>query len=238
MLRRLLYSSLLFLSKVLCALPLRLRVRGRAFVPPSGPLIVAPTHSSFLDPIVAGVAVRRRLTFMAKAFLFKPFLFGGLIRKLGAFPLREDGGDVGAVRLALKLLHRDKAVLIFPEGTRIRRDGLGRPAPGVAMIAARSGAPVLPLYIHDSHDALILLRHGRLPRVRAYIGPPLRIARPAADIDRQRYYREQSERVMRAVAAMRNWHFVHHGGEPEPYASYVDDPKPRRPRPGERWNIN
>ncbi|MBD3371718.1 MAG: 1-acyl-sn-glycerol-3-phosphate acyltransferase [Candidatus Coatesbacteria bacterium] len=233
-----LYSSLLFLAKVASALLLRLRVHGRVFVPRRGPLIVAPTHSSFLDPIVAGVLVRRRLTFMAKAFLFEPLFFGRLIRRLGAFPLRDDGRDVSSVRLALKLLKENRAVLIFPEGTRIRRDGLGRPHPGVAMIAARSGAPVLPIYIHDSHDALTELKYGRLPRVYAYAAPPLHVDKPGPGVDRAEYYARQSRRVMDEIARMRNWHLTTHGLPPEPPGVYVSDPKPLRPAPGGRWSIN
>jgi 1-acyl-sn-glycerol-3-phosphate acyltransferase len=237
MLQKLFYAFCLFVVRIGCHALLRLRVLGRGFVPKKGPLIVAATHSSFADPVVTGVAVSRHLTFMAKAFLFEPFLFGWLIRNLGAFPLESDS-QVGAVKLSLKLLRRGKAVLIFPEGTRIRRDGLGRPHPGVGLIASRSGAPVLPVYIHGSHDALSDLLKGRLPRVRAFIAPTLTIGPPPPGADRQAWYEAASGRVMREISRMRNWCLRELGLPPEPYGTFVTDEKPDRPPPGARWSIN
>jgi 1-acyl-sn-glycerol-3-phosphate acyltransferase len=238
MFQKLFYAFILFLARIACHALLRLRVHGRGFAPKKEPLIVAATHSSFADPAVTALAVPRQLAFMAKAFLFEPFFFGWLIRNLGAFPLETDTREVGAVKLALKLLREDRAVLIFPEGTRIRKDGLGRPHPGVGLIACRSGAPVLPVYIHGSHDALTTLLRGRLPKVRAYVGPPFRIEPPPGGAEKQAHYEEAGERVMREIARMRNWCLRELGNPPEPYGTYVVDDKPDRPTPGERWSIN
>jgi 1-acyl-sn-glycerol-3-phosphate acyltransferase len=237
MLQRLLYAFVLFLARIACHALLRLRVLGRGFAPKKGPLIVAATHSSFADPAVTALAVPRQLSFMAKAFLFEPFFFGWLIRNLGAFPLESDS-EVGAVKLSLKLLRKNKAVLIFPEGTRIRRDGLGRPHPGVGLIASRSGAPVLPVYIHGSHDALSDVLKGKLPRVRAYIAPPITLAPPPSGADKPVWYEAASEKVMREISRMRNWCLRELGLPPEPYGTFVTDDKPDRPAPGERWSIN
>jgi 1-acyl-sn-glycerol-3-phosphate acyltransferase len=237
MLHRLFYAFILFLARIACHALLGLRVLGRGFVPKKGPLIVAATHSSFADPAVTALAVSRQVAFMAKAFLFEPFFFGWLIRNLGAFPLENDS-EVGAVKLSLRLLRQNRAVLIFPEGTRIRRDGLGRPHPGVGLIASRSGAPVLPVYIHGSHDALTDALHGKPARVRAYIAPPIIIEPPPTDGDRQAWYEAASGRVMREIARMRNWCLRELGLPPEPYGTFVTDDKPDRPPPGERWSIN
>jgi len=237
MLQRFFYAFILFLARIACHALLRLRILGRGFVPEKGPLIVAATHSSFADPAVASVAVTRPVTFMAKAFLFEPFFFGWLIRNLGAFPLETDS-EVSAVKLSLKLLRENRALMIFPEGTRIRRDGLGRPHPGVGLIASRSGAPVLPIYIHGSHDALTDVLKGKLPRVRAYIAPPLTIEPPPSGADKQAWYEAASARVMREIARMRNWCLRELGLPHEPYGTFVIDDKPDRPPPGERWSIN
>lgn len=238
MLQQLLYTLISFLARIACHTLLRLRVKGRRFIPPKGPLIVAPTHSSFADPIVSTVVVSRHLTFMAKSFLFEPFFFGWLIRTLGAFPLDTDARELGAIRLSLRLLKQNRAVLIFPEGTRIRRDGLGRPNAGVGLIACRSGAPVLPIYIHGSHDALATLFKGKMPRVRAYIAPPLRFDLPPRGSDKQAWYGNVSEEIIREIARMRNWCLRELGKKYEPYGTYVTDDKPDRSAPGERWSIN
>ncbi|MCX7022181.1 MAG: lysophospholipid acyltransferase family protein [bacterium] len=237
MLQRLFYAFILFLARIACHALLRLRILGCGFVPKKGPLIVAATHSSFVDPAVAAVAVTRPVTFMAKAFLFEPFFFGWLIRNLGAFPLKTDS-EVGAVKLSLKLLRENRALMIFPEGTRIRRDGLGRPHPGVGLIASRTGAPVLPIYIQGSHDALTDVFKGKPPRVRAYIAPPIIIEPPPGECDKQAWYEAASGRVMREIARMRNWCLREQGLPPEPYGTFVTDDKPDRPPPGEKWSIS
>ena len=238
MLQLLLYTLISFLARIACHTLLRLRVKGHRFIPPKGPLIVASTHSSFADPVVSTVVVSRHLTFMAKSFLFEPFFFGWLIRTLGAFPLDTDAKELGAIRLSLRLLKQNRAVLIFPEGTRVRMDGLGRPHPGVGLIACRSGAPVLPIYIHGSHDALRNLLVGRWPRVRCYIAPTIRFDPPPPGSDKQAWFGDASERVMREIARMRNWCLRELGKKYEPYGTYVTDDKPDRPAPGERWSIN
>lgn len=128
-----------------------LAVRGLENVPPEGPLIVAPNHVSHLDPPVTACAINRQITFMAKAELFDHGLFGKLIASLGAFPVRRGEGDTEAIRLTLKLLEEGRAVLMFPEGTRGDGTALLPFNKGVAMIARRSGAPVLPVGISGTH---------------------------------------------------------------------------------------
>lgn len=124
------------------------------FEPMEGALIVAPVHFSFLDPPLVACGMRRAITFMAKEELFKPFLFGPLIRSLGAFPVRRGAGDTEAIRIAIKLLQEGRAVLLFPEGTRGRGVEMGKMTPGVAMLAKKTGARVLPVGIVGTHEVL------------------------------------------------------------------------------------
>lgn len=130
------------------------RVIQRQNEPLDGALIVAPVHFSFLDPPVVACSLQRAITFMAKEELFKPFLFGPLIRSLGAFPVRRGAGDSEAIRLAIKLLEEGRAVLMFPEGTRGKGDCMGPMTPGVAMLAKRTGARVLPVGIFGTQIVL------------------------------------------------------------------------------------
>ena len=125
----------------------RIKREGIENVPKEGAVLLAFNHTSDFDPMVAGVTCPRQLTFMAKAELFENKLFGGLIKRLGAFPVHRGKGDVGAIKAALKIMSSDGAMLIFPEGGRIK-DGKRRNAkPGVAMIAQRCGVPVVPVHI-------------------------------------------------------------------------------------------
>lgn len=124
----------------------RLQIEGQEHIPRTGPGIVAANHVSYIDPIIIGIAVRRPVRFMAKKELFSFPLFGWLIRQLGAFPVNRDRTNLQAFKLATSFLTAGEIVAIFPEGTR--GDGVTlRPAkPGIGLIAARTGAPVIPAF--------------------------------------------------------------------------------------------
>lgn len=130
------------------------RVLRREHEPLEGPIIVAPVHFSFLDPPIVACSMKRAITFMAKEELFKPFLFGPLIKSLGAFKVRRGSGDTEAIKLAIKLLKEGRAVLMFPEGTRGNGETLGQITAGAAMLAKRTGAKVLPVGIHGTYNVL------------------------------------------------------------------------------------
>ncbi|MBI5706074.1 MAG: 1-acyl-sn-glycerol-3-phosphate acyltransferase [Armatimonadetes bacterium] len=157
------YGFIIWLARtVLFKLTGGIRVVGQENVPFTGPLIVAPNHSSNLDPEAAAVCVGRQITFMAKAQLFKVPVLGQLIRSLGAFPVHRGTADTEALRLTYRLLGEGRAVLVFPEGTRGDGKQLLPVSRGIAMIAKRSGAPVLPVAIIGNHK--------KMPKGRPWIG--------------------------------------------------------------------
>lgn len=125
----------------------RVRRKGIENVPKEGPVILAFNHTSNLDPVVAGITSPRQLNFMAKSELFKNKLFGGLIKRLGAFPVHRGRGDVGAIKTAFKIFENNGVMLIFPEGGRVKPGQRVKAKPGVALIAQRSGVPVVPVHI-------------------------------------------------------------------------------------------
>ena len=114
-----LYKFLSGLAKAVTHCIFRVKVVGKENVPKDGGMILAVNHKSNLDPIFAGAYCPRPLRFMAKADLFKNKLFGGLIKKLGAFPIQRGRGDIGAIKGAFSILKNNDAMLIFPEGHRI-----------------------------------------------------------------------------------------------------------------------
>ncbi len=123
-------------------------VEGRENIPEDKGFIVTSNHLSNLDPPLLGVALRTPLTFMAKEELFKNRLFSSLIRKLGAFPVSRGGGDIGAIKTALKLLREGHKMVIFPEGGRSRTKGMLRKGKsGAVMLAAKTGTGLLPVGI-------------------------------------------------------------------------------------------
>lgn len=157
---------------LLFALVYRWDVRGLEHVPRGGPLLVVANHFSWLDPPLVGTVLPRKVHFMAKQELFRYPLFGWLLRRLGAFPVRRGHPDRQALRHSLDLLRRGEVVGLFPEGTR-SRGFLGPFEPGAGLLAVRSGAPVLPVAIDGPY------RIGR--RIRVRIGPPLRWDRTGSE---------------------------------------------------------
>ena len=199
-----LYGILRPLTASLVRLFFGLRSRGEEHVPGEGPVLLVANHVSVLDPPLVGSATRRRLTFMAKAELFEIPLFGGLIRRLGAQPLRREGTDAGALRTALRVLKEGGALLVFPEGTRGEEGVLGPAKSGAGMLAVLGGAPVIPVYIGGSGRAWP--RGRRLPRpakVTVTFGPPLAVPHGAGE-SRKDDYEAASRQMMAAIACLRD----------------------------------
>lgn len=125
----------------------RLNRIGREHIPQSGPLLLAANHRSFLDPFVLGTMTRRPVYYVAKKELFANRLQAWFLNALGAFPVDRGASDQEMLETARQILDRGDAVLIFPEGTRIRPGGLGTPKRGVGRLALESGAPIVPLAV-------------------------------------------------------------------------------------------
>ena len=127
---------------------------GLEHVPKDGPLVVASNHGSHLDPPLLGHALGRPVAFMAKAELFAIPLLGAVIRACGAYPVRRGASDREAIRTATAKLEEGWATGVFLDGTRQANGRVNKPLPGAALLAARSGAPLLPVAIVNSHRAL------------------------------------------------------------------------------------
>ena len=130
----------------------RFHVEGKEAVPPKGPLIVAANHRSNADPCYLAAAVPRELHFLGKRSLFKNPLFGNLLRAVNVHPTDRDGGDLQAIRTCVRLLNEDSVLAVFPEGTRSRTGLLDRGKAGVAYIASRTQAPILPVAITGTEN--------------------------------------------------------------------------------------
>lgn len=135
----------------------RLSVVGLDNVPVSPPFIMAVNHCSNLDPTVVGAAFPHRLRYLAKIELFQGSkLFAWLLRTLGAIPVSRESSQSagGALRAFLQIIEDGESALLFPEGAR-SLDGKLQPLEGgVALIAMKSGVPVIPIYISGTYKAM------------------------------------------------------------------------------------
>ncbi|MQF69094.1 1-acyl-sn-glycerol-3-phosphate acyltransferase [SAR202 cluster bacterium AD-804-J14_MRT_500m] len=123
------------------------QVSGKLCVPPLGPLIVVSNHISNADPPVLISSIPRQLAFLAKDDLFNNPMLNMFFKSIGAHPLSRSGPDVGAMRWASRMINKDHAVLLFPEGTRSITGTLRRGLPGSAYLALQTQAPILPVAI-------------------------------------------------------------------------------------------
>ena len=140
-----------------------LTVRGRENLYKVGGAILAVNHSSFLDPIFAGVACSRPLYYLTRKSLFKNKFFGNWLMNVHGIPLNRDAPDSGAWKRVFSLLKKGRMIMMFPEGTR-SPDGRLQPAkPGIGRIALRARVPIIPVLVKGGYR--ILPRHRKFPRL-------------------------------------------------------------------------
>jgi 1-acyl-sn-glycerol-3-phosphate acyltransferase len=183
---------------------IRLLFRGRAKGLeniPEGGFVLAPNHTSNLDPWPLGIPLwpRRQLNWMAKSELYKPVI-GKLITWGGAFPVRRGQGDEGAIETAVERVRAGEVVVIFPEGTR-KEKGLvkryeSRPRTGAARVALRAGAPLVPAAIAGT-DRLL-----RLGPLRVAYGAPVDLS-GLNGADEREAAKQATERLMADIAKLK-----------------------------------
>jgi len=141
---KLLRGTLLLLMRVL----FRIEHRGMENIPREGPLLIVANHTTYFDPFWVSVRIYRAVRFMAWDKIFRFSLAGAIFRWLGAFPVSLESPESGAYKNCLKVLRRNEALLIFPEGGR-SPDGCLLPfKEGAAHLALKTGTTVLPVVIH------------------------------------------------------------------------------------------
>ncbi len=142
------YTIITFCFRIFFKIFFPYRLHGQENIPENGAYIVCANHTSWFDPpLVGSVWPKMRIHFMAKEELFDIFIFGSIIRKTLAFPVKRDKADRRALKKAIQLLEENKVIGLFPEGTRIKGEELGQPFHGPALIALSSKKPVLPVAV-------------------------------------------------------------------------------------------
>jgi glycerol-3-phosphate dehydrogenase (NAD(P)+) len=188
---------------------LRMQRIGREHLPKTGPLLLASNHRSFLDPFVIGTLVRRPVYYMAKRELFEKRWQAWILNGLGAFPVDRGAGDGAALDTARAILARGDVVVVFPEGTRVRRGPLSTPRRGIGRLALEAGVPVAPVAVLGSEN----VRKGwriRSRKVRLRVGRPLSF--PTTGNSSPALAAGVTERIWACVSLQWEWL----GGEPAP----------------------
>lgn len=194
----------------------RPQVSGAHHVPVSGPLIFAANHESFADEFFVPVACRRQVFYFAKTEYFTaPGLRGkamaAFFHGMGQVPVaRADTRSAAAViDIGVEVLGEGRALGIFPEGTRSPDGRLYKFRTGVARLALRSGAPVVPVGLVGTRDVQPpnSRRWHRAP-LAVRFGEPLRFGHLADQERSARVLREVTETVRTAVQELSGQEYV------------------------------
>jgi len=195
------YSLFRNTFKVILKLFFGLKAYGVKNVPKKGGVIIASNHVSYVDPMILGSAVPRRLDFMARASLFKNFFVRAWMKAVSTFPVKRGSADLKAVREAVRRLHKGKALGMFPEGTRSLDGNIQQARLGLAIIAKLSGVKVVPAYIKGSRN--ILPRGSkRLKRAKTsvYFGEAIKFSWDSKSAESKQEYRLFTQELMNRIA--------------------------------------
>ena len=218
-------------SRILARLLATVHVDGMANVPRHGPVILAINHISNGDPVVVGgwltpALKRRRIHWMGKREIFDWPVIGWIAGHGGIHPVDRGHADVEAFRLATKILELGYVLLVFPEGTRSPTGALQEAKDGLAMLAMRTGATIVPIGVNNT-DA-VWKKGQKVPRpfprrtITVRIGEPFAVADVVPpDADRRSAKTLATTAIMGRIAALLD---PRHRGV---YAGSVHEERPR-----------
>ncbi len=199
------YRRAIILFDKLCFLVYarKFEVVGRENAPVEGPLIVASNHLNNGDPPVISLALPRYPMFMAKREMIGWPILGPAFRAFGAFPVRRGGADLSAIRAATEIVTEGKMLVMFPEGTRSRTGGLTKGHPGTALIALRTGAPIVPVAVTGTEDITwpwVFIKPRSIKHITVTLGKPFTLP-PVEKID-SAATSEATKLIMRKIAEL------------------------------------
>ena len=163
----------------------KFEVVGRENAPLEGPLIVASNHLNNADPPAVAMAFSRYPVFMAKSEMLTWPILGPAFRIFGAFPVRRGAADLSAVRAATEVVNEGNMLVMFPEGTRSRTGGLTKGHPGTALVAFRTGAPIIPVAVTGTEKITwpwLFIKPLSIRHVKVTLGEPFTLP-PVEKID-------------------------------------------------------
>ena len=196
------YILFTFLVSRLAKILTKIEIIGIDHIPKNGPLILICNHSHNIDPPLVGSFFPRTINTMAKAELFINPLSRWLFRSVNAFPVERLKADLHALRIAKTILNQEKALLIYPEGTRNHGNGMKAALPGAALIALRTKSPIIPIGITGTHliswkSIWFLWLINRRPKLIIRFGEPFELPQIA---DAQDIVEKSTDYMMRRVA--------------------------------------
>ena len=203
------YRCVWVFSRTFYSTYIRCRYLHPGRLPAQGPVILAANHASFLDPPLIGAGLSRMVIFLARNTLFTVPVVGALLRSLKVVPVDREGGGGAGLKAILDRLLGGEVILLFPEGTRTP-DGQLLPAKsGIGLAVIKSTAPVVPIRVFGTFEALG--RHMKFPRPRRVVvhyGEPMRFtelreeARTCSKQRLKKIYQQVADELMAAIGSL------------------------------------
>ena len=168
-----------------------------------GPVLVASNHQSFLDPPLIGNLYQTEMVFLARKTLFVGF-FKWLYIRWNAIPVDQDRPDMASLKTIIRKLKEGHRVCVFPEGERTQDGSIGNAAPGIGLIAVKSGAVIQPVRITGAREALPR-GSGRIrfARITLTVGEPIRLTSAELLVAQSKEgYDQIAKRIMGAIKAL------------------------------------
>ncbi|KKM00646.1 hypothetical protein LCGC14_1802370 [marine sediment metagenome] len=156
----------------------RIRFYGYKNIPATGPVIIAPNHISYYDPVIVGTGIMREMEIMAWGRLFSIPILKRIVRFFGGFPVEISKVDKSAYVNALKTLYNGKVLMVFPEGGRSIDGRIKTFKLGFVRIAFKTNARIVPVTIVGVYEAWP--KHKKLPRpkkISVYYHKPITIGK-------------------------------------------------------------
>ncbi|WP_283138807.1 lysophospholipid acyltransferase family protein [Rhizohabitans arisaemae] len=194
----------------------RPKAEGLHHIPEEGPAILAGNHLSVYDPVFLSLVVKRRIYYLAKLEYFTGkgvlgFLFGRVVGEAGAIPVDRSGGKAATTSLDIagRVIEKGRLFCLYPEGTRSPDGRLHRGKTGVVRLALRTGAPVIPVAMLNTHE---IQPPGRiLPKIRrarVRIGEPLDFSAHRGQAGDPATERRLTDEVMNALQKISGQEYV------------------------------
>jgi 1-acyl-sn-glycerol-3-phosphate acyltransferase len=195
------YDVANFLMRWAFRLLAHIEIIGNENVPRQGRIVVIGNHSSWLDPLLVGSFIPRRIVFMSKKENFSNPLAAFVVYSYGVFPVDRGNVDRSALTRTDEVLLAEGALGMFPEGTRSKSGELRRAKAGTALVAIRHNAPLLPVSIVGAYRGLFgQLFHLRRPRFQLIIGQPFTLPHTEGEAMSKESISRLTDEVMLPIA--------------------------------------
>lgn len=190
----------------------RVKAEGLESFPAEGPVVVVANHVSFMDSLWIPLCVPRRMVYLAKSDYFDSWKTAWFFRALGMIPVRRDVKEQtdAALQSGIEVLSDGGVLGLYPEGTRSADGRLYRGRTGVARLAIRSGAPVVPVGLIGSRE--VMPKERKFPRlwgrVTCRFGPPLSFDRHREQLEDRFVLRAMTDEIMFEIMSLSGQTYV------------------------------